>query len=537
MRTFFLSTFCVAASFSATAALAQTPQTKIEPMQTGLYEPTWESLAQYECPEWFRDAKFGIWAHWGPQCQPEAGDWYARHMYYKGEGQHDFHVKKYGDPKEFGFKDVINEWKAEEWDPDALIKLYKRVGAKYFMALGNHHDNMDLWDSQYQPWNSVNVGPKKDIIGGWAKACEKYGLPFGVSIHAAHAWSWYEGSQDYDGNLTKADGKGKWWEGLDPQDLYAQRHPRSKGSENVGTIHSQWNWGGGVTPPSEAFITNIYNRTLDVVNKYHPTMLYFDDTVLPFYPISDIGLKIAAHLYNRSRQLHHGNNEAVVMGKILSEQQKKCILWDVERGAPDKAQQLPWQTCTCIGDWHYNRSVYDQNRYRSASAVIKMLVDVVSKNGNLLLSVPLRGNGSLDEKEKNVLEGIAAWMEVNGESIYGTRPWVLFGEGPSAETARPLNAQGFNEGQSQSATDIRYVKKNGSLYVTALGWPESRFLKLKALAINSGNYQGKVKSVELLGYGRVEYRSTEDGLKVLLPSAPVNAIAPVLKVKFTRKIQ
>ena len=178
MRTTFLSMCCVVMSSSVMCVSAQTPQTKIEPMQTGLYQPTWESLVQYECPEWFRDAKFGIWAHWGPQCQPEAGDWYARHMYYKGQWQQDFHLKKYGDPKDFGFKDVNNEWKAEEWDPDALIKLYKRVGAKYFMALGNHHDNMDLWDSQYQPWNSVNVGPKKDIIGGWAKACEKYGLPF-----------------------------------------------------------------------------------------------------------------------------------------------------------------------------------------------------------------------------------------------------------------------------------------------------------------------------------------------------------------------
>ena len=254
----------LAAMGVATPALAQ-ETVKPEPMQTGEYEPTWESLSRYECPDWFRDAKFGIWAHWGPQCEPEAGDWYARHMYYPETWQHKFHVQKYGDPKVFGFKDVINEWKAEEWEPDSLIRLYKSVGAQFFMTLGNHHDNMDLWDSKYQPWNSVNMGPKRDIVGEWAKACKKYGLPLGVSIHASHAWTWYEGAQDYDGKLTKADGKGKWWEGYDPQDLYEQKHERSKGSEKVGTIHSQWAWGNGASQPSEVFKTNVDNRTLDVI--------------------------------------------------------------------------------------------------------------------------------------------------------------------------------------------------------------------------------------------------------------------------------
>ena len=167
-------------------------------MATGKFQPAWESLKQYQTPEWFRDAKFGIWAHWGPQCQPEDGDWYARGMYEEGSGQYKFHVAQYGHPSKFGFKDVIHEWKAENWDPEKLMALYKRAGAQYFFALANHHDNFDNYDSKYQPWNSVAIGPKKDLIGGWAKAARASGLRFGVSVHAAHAWTWYEPAQGAD---------------------------------------------------------------------------------------------------------------------------------------------------------------------------------------------------------------------------------------------------------------------------------------------------------------------------------------------------
>ena len=503
----------------------------VEPMQTGEYEPTWESLSKYECPDWFRDAKFGIWAHWGPQCEPESGDWYARHMYYPGQWQYDVHLKKYGNPKDFGFKDVIHEWEAEEWEPDSLVRFYKSVGARYFMALGNHHDNFDLWDSKYQPWNSVNMGPKRDIIGEWAAACEKYGLPLGVSIHASHTWTWMEGSQDFDGKLTKEDGKGKWWEGYDPQDLYEQRHERSKDSKNVGAIHSQWAWGNGASQPSERFKTNVYNRTLDVINRYHPDMLYFDDTVLPFYPISDEGVRILAHMYNTSLKENKGKMRAVVTGKILEDKHKEAMVWDVERGIPDRPQEKYWQTCTCLGQWHYDKGVYDRNGYKKADQVVKMLVDIVSKNGNLLLSVPLRGSGAIDEKEVAILNDIKAWMDINGESIYGTRPWTVFGEGPLAEAANPMNAQGFNEGQKYTAADIRYVQKGRSVYATALGWPEDGTLVMKSLAKGGTACNGKVKGVELLGYGKVDYAWNEDGLKVTLPEEKPNAIAPVLKVK------
>lgn len=294
------------------------------PVATGEFTPDWDNLAKWECPEWYQDVKFGIWAHWDPQCQAAGGDWYARGMYFKGSANYNWHVSHFGDPcvpnTDFGYKDLCNAWKAENWDPEYLIGLYHSIGARYFFAMGQHHDNFDCWDSPYQPWNSVNIGPKRDVVGEWAKACEKYGMPLGVSMHGSHAWSWFEIAQPYDGNMTKEDGKGKWWEGYDPQDLYAQRHPHSTGWEDAGTIHSQWAWGNGVSLPSEEYKMKFQNRVLQCVNAYHPAMLYFDDTVLPFYGCDEsIGLNILAHAYNT-------NPEMVVTGKILEPMHKEAMM-------------------------------------------------------------------------------------------------------------------------------------------------------------------------------------------------------------------
>ena len=513
-------------------------------MMKGKFEPTWTSLeGNYQVPEWFRNVKFGIWAHWGPQCVEGSGDWMARSMYIEGSREYKFHVEHYGHPSEVGFKDIIPLWKAEKWDPDKLVAFYKKIGAQYFFALGNHHDNMDLWDSKYQPWNSVNMGPKKDILAGWEKAARKYGLYFGISFHADHAWSWYEPSQrhdtigpkkgiPYDGKLTKADGKGKWWEGYDPQDLYAQNHPLSENSWDNGAIHRQWAWGNGVCIPTPEYCTNFYNRTVDAINRYNPDLIYFDVTVAPFYPISDVGLKIAAHFYNHNMATHQGKLEAVMFGKILDENQRKALVWDVERGAPNQIIDQPWQSCSCIGGWHYNTSIYEKNEYKSAAYVAKLLVDIVSKNGNLLLSVPLRADGTFDEKEEKILNEFGEWMNINKEAIYDTRPWKVFGEGPIAEEDIPLNAQGFNEGSySQAgAKEIRFTQTPKALYATVLAWPEDGKVTVKSLAAGSKLYEGDIQRVELLGYGKVSFTRNAEGLQVTLPIQPLNQIAPVLKI-------
>ncbi|MFC0771628.1 alpha-L-fucosidase [Terrimonas alba] len=517
-----------------------------EPIAKGPFKPTWESLQNYKTPDWFRDAKFGMWAHWGPQCQPESGDWYAREMYQEGSAKYKIHLQKYGHPSKFGFKDVINEWKAENWDPEELVSLYRNAGAQYFMAMANHHDNFDLYNSKYQRhWNSVKIGPKKDIIAGWAKAARNNALPFGISVHASHAWRWYESAQrsdkagayagiPYDGKLTKADGKGKWWEGLDPQELYAQNHPLSEKSLDNGSVHKQWNWGSGVYPPDKAYIEKFYNRTIDLINKYNPEVLYFDDSQFPLWPINDAGLRIAAHMYNKSIK-EHGELRAVINGKVLDENQRKAMVWDIERGQANEIQPLPWQTDTCIGGWHYERGIYERNSYKTAKTVIQTLVDIVSKNGNLMLNIPVRGDGTIDEKERKIVEEIGAWMKVNSESIYGTRPWKIFGEGPAQQAAAALNAQGFNEGKGKPFTheDIRFATKGDVLYATAMGWPENGKLVIKSLKKNSEHFAKEIQKIEWLPTKQsLSFERNETGLIVSLPEKKSDEVtyANVIKV-------
>ena len=504
--------------------------TSREPIQKGKYKPTWESLSDYECPAWFRDAKFGIWAHWGPQCQPEYGDWFARRMYEQGSDAYTFSKEARNPQKDFGFKDWIREWKAERWDPERLVKLYQDCGARYFFALANHHDNFDLWASKYQPWNAVSLGPQKNIIAGWAAACRKLGMPLGLSVHAAHAWTWYETArgadtsgtfkgQSYDGCLTKADGKGTWWDGLDPQDLYEQRHTRSKNN-------GEWDWNPTqVTLPDQAYCDRFYNRTMDLINKYDPSVVYFDDTVLPLYPFSDAGLQLTAHLYNKSMARNGGRNEVVVTGKVLKEWHKKALMWDVERGTPDRIQPQAWQTCTCIGSWHYDKRRFFDDTYKTAQAVIQTLVDVVSKNGNLLLSVPVKGDGTIDSLEYKVVCEVGTWLKANGESIYGTRPWVILGEGPAVDSPQPLKDQGFNEGKvTFTSADIRYVRKGKTLYATTLCAPQpGSMVTLKAVK--------KAHRVSLLGHGKVAFRQTKYGLSITLPATLPNQIALVMKIE------
>ena len=512
-------------------------QSNVE-VQTGSFNPEWKSLSEWECPEWFMDAKFGIWAHWGPQCHAEAGDWYARFMYYVNSGQQNWHWDHFGDPAEFGLKELCNDWKAQNWDPETLINLYKSVGARYFMALGNHHDNFDLWNSPYQEWNSVNMGPKRDLLKEWSDACKKAGIPLGVSMHASHAWTWLEPSQDYDGNLTKedgyklnADGTEKWWKGYDPQELYAQNHVHSNGWRESGTIHSQWEWQNGASLPSEEYKQKFQNRVLQCINDYQPDMIYFDDTAMPFYGCDDnIGKNILAHYYNTSAAQHGGTPQVVVTGKQLDTDQKNYMLWDVERGIPDRMQEKYWQTCTCIGSWHYDQAVYNNNSYKSAAQVVRMLVDIVSKNGNLLLSVPVRSDGTIDEKEQAILADIKAWMDQNSESIYGTRTWKTFGEGPLAEASNPMNAQGFNEGQSYSSRDVRYVQKEGKVYATIMAWPGGDKFSFESFSVVSKYYSGRVTDVQLLGHGKVDFTQGIEGLTVALPATRPNAIAPVFVI-------
>jgi len=338
----------------------------------------------------------------------------------------------------------------------------------------------------------------------------------------------------YDGKLTKADSKGKWWDGLDPQELYAQNHPLSQDSLDDNAIGKQWDWGNGTYPPSTAYSEKFYNRTIDLINKYNPDVVYFDDSQLPLWPVSDVGLKIAAHLYNKSIK-EHGELRAVLNGKMLNENQRKAMVWDIERGQANDIQPLPWQTDTCIGGWHYDRGLYERNGYKTSKTVIQTLVDIVSKNGNLMLNIPVRGDGTIDEKERKIVEEIGAWMKANSESIYATRPWKIFGEGPAQEPSSKLTSQNFNEGKGKPFTfeDIRFATKGDVFYATAMGWPADGKLIIKRLAKDSEYLPKEIQKVEWVPTKQsLTFERNESGLMVSLPEKTSDELtfANVIKI-------
>lgn len=499
----------------------------------GRFKPTWESLAAgYRVPDWFRDAKLGIWSHWGPQCVPEFGDWYGRQMYQQGNPFYDHHVKTYGHPADFGFMQFIPRWKAENWDPEGLMRTYVAAGAKYFMSMANHHDNLDMFDSRHHAWNTVRLGPKRDIVGTWAKIARAHGLKFGVSNHGAHAWHWWQTAYGYDAEgprqghrydafrLTKADGKGQWWEGLDPQDLYTGRNMViPDGIDSIAAANAWHDANDGQwleTPPpnNPGFVRNWLARQNDLVERYRPDMVYFDNYGLP---LGQAGLDATAHYYN----LRGG--EAVVTGKKLSPLQRRAIVEDVERGFSDRLRDEPWQTCTCIGSWHYDRPLYERGGYKSGREVIQRLIDVVSKNGSLLLSIPQRGDGSIDDLEKKVLADMAGWMAVNAEAIHGARPWRVFGEGP---TRLVEGMHGEGAAKPFEAADIRFTTRAGTLYALAMDWPKGE-MRIGSL---SGR-QGQVRRVGLVGGAQtLPFRHEADALVVSLPDQRP-AFSPVLRIE------
>lgn len=517
----------------ALPTLAQEAKANIE---KGVFEPTWQSLsANYQAPEWFANAKLGIWAHWGLQCVPEAGDWYARTMYQQGQGKYREHCKRYGHPSEFGMMDFIPMWKAEKFDPEALVKLYKEVGARYFVCMANHHDNFDNYNSRYQPWNSVNMGPKRDIVGEFAKAARHNGLRFGVSNHSAHAWHWFQTAYGYDAegekagvrydayHRTKEDGKGKWWEGYDPQQFYGGYNvviPSGFTSIDSMAAWHQANdrvWSERIPEMNPQFAHNWFLRCKQLIDDYNPDLIYFDDE--HDLPMEHYGLEIAAHMYNRSMRLNGGRNEAVINSKRLTEEQQRGVVMDCERGAFADISPRPWQTCMCIGSWHYSRALYEKGGYKSAERIIKTFIDIVSKNGNLLLSIPVRGDGSIDEKERAFLTEFKSWLDINGEGIFGSRPWKIYGEG----VVKTANTGSFKENEklqeSLSEKDIRFTQKNGTVYTFVLGFPTTETVIVNALGRKSPQMEGRrIKRVRMLECNdKVVWRQTADALYITMP--------------------
>ena len=496
---------------SACSALALSRLAKAQP-RGGNFEPTRQSLQSYQVPAWYRDAKFGIWSHWGPQSAIEDGDWYARNMYIQGSDQYRYHTETYGHPSKVGYKDLVPIWKAEKWDPGHLMSLYKRAGAQYFVSMGVHHDNFDLWNSKYTRWNAVNMGPRRDVVGAWQKAAEQHGLRFGVSEHLWISYKWWAVSHGADKTGPLA---GVSYDGVDPRyaDLYHDA--------NCARFVDQLDWNDDGIP--ESWKQEYLNRITDLIDKYHPDFLYTDGHL----PFEEYGLKVVSHLYNVSAQLHGGENQAVYTSKEPTDCAIGTCVLDHERGVAEGIATKPWQTDTCIGQWHYKRG----QKYKSAKKVIDLLVDIVSKNGNLLLNFPLPNSGELDYEERVVLEGITAWMRVNSEGIYASRPWKIYGEGPS--TKAPVETGNFNEDKQKDLTadDVRFTVKNSTLYAFVMGWPEQQ-AAVSALGLGSDQAPGRILKAEMLGQkGELEWKQDETALRVKMPTGKISDIGFTLKLQ------
>lgn len=511
------------------------------PITSGPYEPTWKSIeANYPgTPEWLRDSKFGIWIHFGPQSAGESGDWYARKMYVEGTPAYENHLKNYGHPSEVGYKEVLRDWNPKKFNPKALVDIYRDAGARFLIIQGVHHDQFDMWDSKYQPWNSTRLGPKRDLIGEWEKAARKAGIRFGLTFHHEYSWWWWQTAFQsdtkgdkkgvpYDGNLTLADGKGKWWEGLDPKYLYGIN---LREYETVAeAANSRW------SPPQAGIFSGHLEyaewyakwwalRMMDAVDKYNPDFIYTDGTDQQPFSGSGTGTgykcdamqRVIADFYNKTLDRR---GKVDVFSIVKFRKQTNGTVNTCETGIPENIKtDQAWIAETPVGDWFYG-----PNFVYSSDAVIRYLLEIVARDGAVGVSIPLRPDGSLDEGCVKMLKEVGEWMRINGQGIYGSSAWSVLGEGKDGKlNVLPGGFIGANQANhSFYATDFRFtVGKDGAIYAWCMTVPKAGDkLKIVSLGSDAGTGQKQVISVELLGEkNKIEWKQEADGLSIVYPDS------------------
>ena len=494
------------------------PPLKVE---QGRYTSNWSDLCrQYNTPAWWREAKLGAWSHWDPQSMAEDGDWYSLNIYREGHPQAKYHREHFGHPSEYGYKELCRDWKTDRWDQEDLMNLYEKMGARYFLALGNHHDNFDCWDSKYQPWNAVNVGPHQDIVGIWEKVARKHGMPFGIGFHSTPARTWgqfmpprYRSDKHgdkagipYDAMLTKddgyelnADGTEKWWKGMDPQDLYGPVHHNGRNSLE-SPFANQFMW-----------------RVDDAIRKYQPDMIYFDDHAGDSQV--DLGINmglgkltadIITNFYNIASKRTNGNREVVatfkgVGGRYNSFQNHPEMVSIVDRSlvkstelyTEDDIMAFPFQTEVSLQDWHYQQG----GKYRSAEEIVTRLMQNVSRNGCLLLNITQRGRGDIDQEARQICLDIGRWIEINQEAIYSARPFDVWGN-----------------------DNVIYTRQGGHIYATILH-PTNENIILPSLSDHSPSV-GRITKVEMVENGQgIPFKQSADGLTIQMTPSVTQGIS------------
>ena len=468
----------------------------------GKYKDNWASLSEHPIPDWFSKDKFGIFIHWGIYSVPAFGnEWYARNMYDPGHPEFEHHRKTYGEHKDFGYKDFIPMFRGENFVADTWIDTFRQAGARYVMPVAEHHDGFAMYATEFNRWNAVSKGPCKDVIGALKAACERKGMTFCASTHRAEHYFFLNMGRLFDSGLD------------DPEyaDLYGPAVYRDDlGTELLGETTENPSTPG----PTHEWMTDWMVRTCELIDRYRPKALYFDWWIQN-YAFKPYLKKIAAYYYNRAEQ----------WGEDVTVQYKHEAfapgvgVFDVERGALTGISPVPWQTDTAIGkqSWGYRTD----NEYKSARQLICDLVDIVSKNGTLLLNVGPKSDGTLVAEEVQVLKQMGAWLSVNGEGIYGTKPWKRFGEGEVNATA------GFfmdNDEKGYTSKDFRFTYKNGFIYAFQMR-PSEQDVTIRSFA-EMGLHDFGIKTVELLGAGAVDFRRDQDGVHIHLEQKP-SADAPI----------
>jgi alpha-L-fucosidase len=460
----------------------------------GPFEPTWESLETYRVPAWYQDGKLGIFIHWGVYSVPAFGnEWYPRNMYQEGTPEFEHHVATHGPQTQAGYKDFIPKFRAERWDPDAWAELFRKAGARFVVPVAEHHDGFAMYDSKLSEWTAAKMGPRRDIIGELAAAVRRQFLVFGLSSHRAEHWWFFDGGMRFDSDVKDGRNAG----------LYAPAQPRD-------------------TQPNQEFLDDWFARTTELVDTYEPQLVWFDWWIEQ--PVFEPYLRrFAAYYYNRGAERGRG----VAINYKNRSFPRRAAVYDVERGLLAGIQPEFWQTDTSVSksSWGF---VSEQD-YKSAGSLIGDLVDIVSKNGALLLNIGPRPDGTIPEPEQEILLEIGRWLAVNGEAIYDSRPWKVYGEGPT-----PVVEGSFKDTAREAFTgrDVRFTTRGETLYAILLAWPEGGEAVIRSLGTDLRLHERRVGSVDLLGCkDALRWSVRANGLHVKLPESRPCEHAFVLRIK------